>query len=107
MMREKIGCWFTSDKLRLLINFIPRWLIVIAILALYARVYFVIHKVHTEVTSFDDGDGSPRVGDRSGSNQAVSINMSRNVNEECQRDGAVPSYVRRGRSETPVLKRVR
>ncbi|PSN73254.1 hypothetical protein BS50DRAFT_596884 [Corynespora cassiicola Philippines] len=51
-------CWFTSDKVRLLVNFIPRWLIIIIILALYARLYRIIYNAHSRFVSFDDG-GSP------------------------------------------------
>ncbi|KAF2813316.1 uncharacterized protein BDZ99DRAFT_382497 [Mytilinidion resinicola] len=51
-------CWFTSDKTRLLVNFIPRWLIIIAILALYARLYLLIHKAHNRFHSFDHPSGS-------------------------------------------------
>ncbi|KAG4430336.1 hypothetical protein IFR05_014189 [Cadophora sp. M221] len=47
-------CWFTSDRVRLLVNFLPRWLIIIAILALYIRLYFIIRKAHTRFMSFDD-----------------------------------------------------
>ncbi|KAG9238638.1 G protein-coupled glucose receptor regulating Gpa2-domain-containing protein [Amylocarpus encephaloides] len=47
-------CWFVSDRLRLLINFIPRWIIIFTILTLYARLYFLIHKAHTGFTSFSD-----------------------------------------------------
>lgn len=45
-MLKAAGCWFTSDLTRLLVNFIPRWLIIISILAIYIRLYFVIYKAH-------------------------------------------------------------
>ncbi|KAF2256060.1 hypothetical protein BU26DRAFT_573909 [Trematosphaeria pertusa] len=47
-------CWFGSDKTRLLVNFLPRWLIVIFILALYARLYRIIYKAHNRFMSFND-----------------------------------------------------
>ena len=36
-------------------NFIPRWLIIIIILALYARLYRIIYNAHSRFVSFDDG----------------------------------------------------
>jgi hypothetical protein len=51
-------CWFTSDKVRLLVNFIPRWLIIIVILALYARLYLIIYNAHNRFHSFDHPSGS-------------------------------------------------
>lgn len=50
----RLGCWFGSDKTRLLVNFLPRWLIVIFILALYARLYRIIYKAHNRFMSFND-----------------------------------------------------
>jgi hypothetical protein len=38
------GCWFTSDEVRLLVNFVPRWLIIFTMLVMYARLYFVLWK---------------------------------------------------------------
>ncbi|KAJ6262445.1 hypothetical protein Dda_3253 [Drechslerella dactyloides] len=35
-------CWLTSDMMRLYVNFIPRWLIVIAIALIYARLYMIV-----------------------------------------------------------------
>ncbi|KAF2869668.1 G protein-coupled glucose receptor regulating Gpa2-domain-containing protein [Massariosphaeria phaeospora] len=52
-------CWFTSDKVRLLVNFIPRWLIIIVILVLYARLYRLIYTAHNRFMSFND-DTSPQ-----------------------------------------------
>ncbi|EPS35428.1 hypothetical protein H072_11174 [Dactylellina haptotyla CBS 200.50] len=37
-------CWLTSDMNRLLVNFIPRWIIVIAIAIIYARLYMIVRK---------------------------------------------------------------
>ena len=41
-----IGCWFPSDKTRLLVNFLPRWLIIFIILAMYLHLYILIYKTH-------------------------------------------------------------
>ncbi|KAH6709241.1 G protein-coupled glucose receptor regulating Gpa2-domain-containing protein [Leptodontidium sp. MPI-SDFR-AT-0119] len=54
-------CWFTSDRVRLLVNFLPRWLIIIVILALYIRLYFIIRKAHSRFMSFDD-EGDDAIG---------------------------------------------
>lgn len=51
-------CWFVSDPLRLFVNFIPRWLIIITILALYTRLFIIIHKTHNHFMPFDDAAGS-------------------------------------------------
>lgn len=47
-------CWFTSDRIRLQVNFIPRWIIILSILALYTRLYFLIHKAHSRFMFFDE-----------------------------------------------------
>ncbi|KAF1965538.1 family A G protein-coupled receptor-like protein [Bimuria novae-zelandiae CBS 107.79] len=47
-------CWFGSDKARLLINFVPRWLIIIVILGLYIRLYRIIYRAHEQFISFHD-----------------------------------------------------
>ncbi|KAF2189825.1 hypothetical protein K469DRAFT_562731 [Zopfia rhizophila CBS 207.26] len=47
-------CWFTSDRVRLLVNFIPRWFIIIAILGLYAQLYRIIYRAHNRFMSFND-----------------------------------------------------
>ncbi|KAL3423707.1 G-protein coupled receptor 1 [Phlyctema vagabunda] len=47
-------CWFTSDRIRLLVNFIPRWLIVIVMVFLYVRLYFLIRKAQKTFVSVDD-----------------------------------------------------
>ncbi|TLD27551.1 G protein-coupled glucose receptor regulating Gpa2-domain-containing protein [Venturia nashicola] len=46
-------CWFTKDRTRLLVNFIPRWLIIIAILTIYIRLYFIIYRAHERFISLD------------------------------------------------------
>lgn len=55
----RTGCWFTSDKVRLLVNFIPRWIIIITILVLYARLYHLIYTAHNRFMSFSD-ETTPR-----------------------------------------------
>ena len=50
---------FTSDRVRLLANFIPRWLIIVVVLILYARLYRIIYKAHNRFMSFND-ESSPR-----------------------------------------------
>ncbi|KAF1993243.1 hypothetical protein P154DRAFT_503807 [Amniculicola lignicola CBS 123094] len=52
-------CWFTSDRVRLLVNFIPRWIIIIIVLALYMHLYRIIYKAHNRFMSFND-EMSPR-----------------------------------------------
>ncbi|KAF3942021.1 hypothetical protein ABW19_dt0200045 [Dactylella cylindrospora] len=37
-------CWLTSDIMRLVVNFIPRWIIVIAIALIYTRLYMIVRK---------------------------------------------------------------
>jgi hypothetical protein len=39
-------CSLPSDKARLLVNFVPRWLIIIVILVLYLRLYFILRRAH-------------------------------------------------------------
>lgn len=48
------GCWFTSDKTRLLVNFLPRWIIIGLMLLLYLRLHFIIHRAHDNFVSFND-----------------------------------------------------
>lgn len=42
-----------------MVNFIPRWLIIIIVLALYVRLYRLIYKAHNHFMSFND-ETSPR-----------------------------------------------
>ncbi|OKP09902.1 hypothetical protein PENSUB_4708 [Penicillium subrubescens] len=35
-------CWFASDRTRLLVNFVPRWIIVFVIIALYLRLSYIL-----------------------------------------------------------------
>lgn len=54
-----IGCWFTSDKVRLLANFVPRWVIILTILAMYSRLYFFLRRAHRSFLSFGDSSSEP------------------------------------------------
>lgn len=51
---EHTGCWFTSDLTRLLVNFIQRWIIIVSILAIYIRLYFIIYKAHRGTVSDEE-----------------------------------------------------
>lgn len=53
-----IGCWFTSDKVRLLANFVPRWVIIITILSMYARLYFILRKSHKSFISLGNSNST-------------------------------------------------
>jgi hypothetical protein len=101
------GCWFTSDRVRLLVNFLPRWLIIIAILGLYLRLYFIIHKAHTRFMSFDeDATGSLQMeSSTTRSAPRVSLNVSSGT-DGCEAGRpTLPTHSRIGRP-SPVLKRV-
>ncbi|SPO01563.1 uncharacterized protein DNG_04236 [Cephalotrichum gorgonifer] len=39
-------CWFTSDKVRLLVNFVPRWIVIVAMLIMYSHLALVLHRAH-------------------------------------------------------------
>jgi hypothetical protein len=45
------GCWFTSDRIRLLVNFTPRWAIIVIILALYTRLCIFLYRSHKSISS--------------------------------------------------------
>ncbi|KAF4951329.1 hypothetical protein FGADI_7527 [Fusarium gaditjirri] len=51
-------CWFTSDKVRLLANFVPRWVIIITILSMYARLYFILRKSHKSFISLGNSNSA-------------------------------------------------
>ncbi|KAM5367879.1 hypothetical protein ACJZ2D_009790 [Fusarium nematophilum] len=55
-------CWFTSDEVRLLVNFIPRWAIIIAILFMYSHLYYMLHRAHRRMLSlrYFSSDGVSR-----------------------------------------------
>ncbi|KAL2815862.1 G protein-coupled glucose receptor regulating Gpa2-domain-containing protein [Aspergillus cavernicola] len=44
-------CWFTSDRTRLLVNFTPRWIIILIILALYTRLCIFLYRSHQSISS--------------------------------------------------------
>ncbi|KUJ22374.1 uncharacterized protein LY89DRAFT_728527 [Mollisia scopiformis] len=101
-------CWFTSDRTRLLVNFLPRWVIIITILGLYLRLYFIIHKAHNRFMSFDeDASGSLQTGGSSANRTAsrLSMNVSNGADDDCERAGAQSRHTRIGRA-SPVLKRI-
>ncbi|PMD39780.1 hypothetical protein L207DRAFT_634295 [Hyaloscypha variabilis F] len=93
-------CWFTSDKVRILVNFVPRWIIIFILLGLYIRLYFIIHKAHNRFMSFDDeAVGSLQTG-------SSALNMSSSFDGDCDRRGQpIPRHTRIGRA-SPVLKRI-
>ena len=100
------GCWFTSDEVRLLVNFVPRWLIIITILGLYLRLYFILHKAHTRFTSFDDEvprDQELITSDNTSAPNS-SLNMSSSANDSCDQGGG-PTHIMIGGNLT-VLKKV-
>ncbi|KAF5697523.1 G coupled receptor 1 [Fusarium mundagurra] len=51
-------CWFTSDEVRLLANFVPRWVIIITILSMYARLYFILRKSHRSFISLGNSNSA-------------------------------------------------
>ncbi|KAF5552189.1 G coupled receptor 1 [Fusarium mexicanum] len=51
-------CWFTSDEVRLLANFVPRWVIIITILAMYARLYFILRRSHKSFISLGNSNST-------------------------------------------------
>ncbi|UPL02985.1 hypothetical protein LCI18_013919 [Fusarium solani-melongenae] len=55
-------CWFTSDEIRLLVNFIPRWAIIFAILFMYGNIYYILHRAHRRTLSlrYFSSDGVSR-----------------------------------------------
>ncbi|KAL4941684.1 hypothetical protein BDV06DRAFT_212456 [Aspergillus oleicola] len=44
-------CWFTSDRIRLLVNFTPRWIIILIIIALYTRLCIFLYRSHQSILS--------------------------------------------------------
>ncbi|KAN0116884.1 G protein-coupled glucose receptor regulating Gpa2 domain containing protein [Hyaloscypha variabilis] len=48
-------CLFLSDKIRLLINYVPRWIIILTIIFLYVRLYLVVHRIRKETSSLASG----------------------------------------------------
>ncbi|KAL4952154.1 G protein-coupled glucose receptor regulating Gpa2-domain-containing protein [Aspergillus filifer] len=44
-------CWFTSDQVRLYVNFVPRWIIILVILSLYTRLCIFLYRSHQSISS--------------------------------------------------------
>lgn len=98
------GCWYTSDRIRLLVNFIPRWLIIITILGLYLRLYFLIHRVHNRFVSFDDETAESHRMGASATRSAPRVSYLGPEND-CEREGGLTTRFTSERA--PILKRVR
>ncbi|KAH8598474.1 G protein-coupled glucose receptor regulating Gpa2-domain-containing protein [Bisporella sp. PMI_857] len=79
-------CWFTSDRVRLFVNFIPRWTIVIIILGLYIRLYFLIHRAHNRFISFgEDAAENLQPGFSTSRNRpSTSFNISSSREDGCE-----------------------
>ncbi|KAK6334847.1 hypothetical protein TWF718_010292 [Orbilia javanica] len=97
-------CWLTSDLMRLLINFIPRWLIVIAIALIYIRLYMIVRKARKwdiEGVSPDPGDDMAdtsvilmSVGKRDRERRGSGVLVSRDVSVSFGRKGSTaPTFV--------------
>jgi len=96
-------CWFTSDRVRLLVNFIPRWLIIITILGLYLRLYFIIHQVHDRFMSFEEDATETLRMELSATRSASGMSFPGPDDREGGRD--LPTHSRIGRA-SPLLKRI-
>ncbi|KAK6529686.1 hypothetical protein TWF281_008849 [Arthrobotrys megalospora] len=97
-------CWLTSDLMRLLVNFIPRWLIVIAIALIYIRLYMIVRKARKwdiEAESPDPGDEMAdtsvilmSVGKRDRERRGSGVLVSRDVSVSFGRKGSTaPTFV--------------
>ena len=51
LAKVRIGCWFPSDRTRLLVNFIPRWIIVISCLFVYLHLFITIFRTQRQAAS--------------------------------------------------------
>ncbi|KAK3991257.1 hypothetical protein QBC44DRAFT_323920 [Cladorrhinum sp. PSN332] len=51
-------CWFTSDAVRLYVNFVQRWAIVAVMMLLYARLYYLLFRAHRHWRSFGESDST-------------------------------------------------
>ncbi|KAM7195806.1 hypothetical protein V8F33_006455 [Rhypophila sp. PSN 637] len=51
-------CWFTSDQVRLLVNFVPRWAIIVIMFLMYARLYFILFRAHRRLVSLGDSSSA-------------------------------------------------
>ena len=100
-------CWFESDRTRLLVNFLPRWLIILSMLGLYIRLYTIIHRAHNRFASFEEDDafGSLQSDPPDQSAPPRSIDISQGPDDDCERAGRRQRRTGR-RTPPPVLKRV-
>ncbi|KAK3348821.1 hypothetical protein B0T25DRAFT_230094 [Lasiosphaeria hispida] len=59
-------CWFTSDEVRLLVNFVPRWTIIVIMFLMYARLYFILFRAHRRLVSLEasESGGASGAGSR-------------------------------------------
>lgn len=99
------GCWFTSDPVRLYVNFIPRWLIVAIILGLYLRLYFIIQRVHKQFAIVESETRSSlhmSSQQNSSTRNTVSVSMATSASQSSETkvsgsgasdDGVVDTYV--------------
>jgi hypothetical protein len=112
-----VGCWFTSDRVRLYVNFIPRvslyisssphntdyfqWLIIITILILYIRLFYIIHQAHTRFETFDSD-----VVNSDPSNPRLSLHISQTTDpSDCEVQRPAPSNFQVSR-DTKRLRRI-
>ncbi|KAK6510817.1 hypothetical protein TWF506_009912 [Arthrobotrys conoides] len=97
-------CWLTSDLMRLLINFIPRWIIVITIALIYIRLYMIVRKARKwdiEGVSPDPGDDMAdtsvilmSVGKKERERRGSGVMVSRDVSVSFGRKGSTaPTFV--------------
>ncbi|KAK6529033.1 hypothetical protein TWF694_004253 [Orbilia ellipsospora] len=103
-------CWITSDLNRLLINFIPRWAIVIAIALIYARLYMIVRKAR----KWDMEDRNPTPSDEMADTSVilVSIKQKRDTIGQTAKDsqpydsgGDLSSYSReRDRDRDEIIR---
>lgn len=47
-------CWFASDRTRLLVNFIPRWIIVFIIVVLYIHLTYILFQIQKKLESTEE-----------------------------------------------------
>lgn len=114
------GCWFASDRVRLLVNFIPRWLIIVIILGLYWRLYRLIYKAHNRFMSFQDEQNSRQPEPHSISPETESVSSTRHIGRplesmniqskdgtiEAQQSVSVSNGNTHARPPSPMLKKL-
>jgi len=102
-------CWFTSDRVRLFVNFIPRWLIITTILALYFRLSFLLRKAHARFMSFSDEASRSAQALSSTTENVISRNemsyLSSSPDDNCEQSWGATTHVRIG-DRLPVLKKI-